>query len=187
MTRDEFWDHIESSKRSDPDEHVERLTKQLAKLPTDEIADFEHWWRVSAAEAYRWDLWGAAYTINGGCSDDGFTDFRSWLILQGRDTFQAALTNPDSLADLDVEEDSATCECYPGSKAWFRATATEPDGDGYEAFHAAVEARHPTAAAVGEPEMGENWDFDDLEETRRRLPRLAAMYLSGDRESDADD
>ncbi|MCE9566680.1 MAG: DUF4240 domain-containing protein [Planctomycetes bacterium] len=181
MTRDEFWDHIESSKRSDLDEHVERLTKQLAKLPPDEIADFGHWWELSKAEAYRWDLWGAAYTINGGCSDDGFTDFRSWLTLQGRDAFQAALANPDSLADLEVEEDAASCECYPATRAWFKATGIKDD---YDAFHAAVEARHPPtqeSLARGEVEpTGENWDFDDCEETRRRLPRLAAMYLDRD-------
>lgn len=32
-------------------------------------------------EAYRRDLWAAAYHANGGCSDDGFIDFRIWLIL----------------------------------------------------------------------------------------------------------
>ena len=35
-------------------------------------------------DSYRWDLWGAAYLANGGCSDDGFDYFRGWLIGQGR-------------------------------------------------------------------------------------------------------
>ena len=52
------------------------------------------------AEAYHWDLWGAAYLINGGCSDDGFEYFRRWLVLQGRDVFQAAVSNPDTLAEV---------------------------------------------------------------------------------------
>jgi len=181
MTIDEFWEHIRATKRTDPDAHVERLVKRLVKLPPDEILDFEHWWNESRAEAYRWDLWGAAYVINGGCSDDGFIDFRSWLLLQGREVFQAALANPDSLADLDVEEDEASCECYPAASAWFQATGSDHD---YEALNAAREARHPKtqeALARGAPEpAGENWDFDDDSQTRKRLPRLAAMYLDRD-------
>jgi hypothetical protein len=51
------------------------------------------------AESYRWDLWGAAYLINGGCSDDGFDYFRGWLLSQGRAIWQATLADPDSLAD----------------------------------------------------------------------------------------
>jgi hypothetical protein len=35
--------------------------------------------------------------INGGMSDDGFTDFRYWLISRGRDVYERALADPDSL------------------------------------------------------------------------------------------
>jgi hypothetical protein len=38
--------------------------------------------------------------INRRCSDDGFDYFRSWLMLQGRETFGRAVAAPDSLADL---------------------------------------------------------------------------------------
>ena len=50
-------------------------------------------------EADTKDLWAAAYMICGGCSDDGFRDFRAWLIAQGREVFKGAVPNPDSLAD----------------------------------------------------------------------------------------
>ena len=46
------------------------------------------------------DLWGAAYLINGGCSDDGFDHFRGWLMTQGREVFARAVAEPDSLAEL---------------------------------------------------------------------------------------
>ena len=42
-------------------------------------------------QAYSWPLWGAAYVINGGCSDDTFTDFRAALISRGRQAFEAQL------------------------------------------------------------------------------------------------
>src|SRR5438067_2330309 len=100
MTRTQFWEHIAASKRHDSEAHAERLAKRLAKLPMREILAFDHWWNVALAEAYFWDLWGAAYLINGGCSDDGFEYFRRWLILQGSDVFKAAIKQPDSLADV---------------------------------------------------------------------------------------
>jgi hypothetical protein len=45
--------------------------------------------------AYPWDLWGAAFVINGGCSDDGCERFRARLIMQGRDVFERALDDPE--------------------------------------------------------------------------------------------
>jgi hypothetical protein len=177
MTRDEFWEHIRATRRDDPDAHVDRLVKRLAKLPPEEILDFEHWWGVAEAEAYFWDLWGAAYLINGGCSDDGFTDFRSWLILQGREVFEAAVRHPDSLSDVLDGGDEASCECYPASRAWFEATGTERDEAGYDAYHAACvthEKKKPKAKRRG---MGRRWDFENDAQVRKRLPRLAAMYL----------
>ncbi len=50
--------------------------------------------------AYRWDLWGAAYIIGGGCSDDSFMDFREWLISMGQRVYDAALSRPDALAEV---------------------------------------------------------------------------------------
>ena len=39
-----------------------------------------------------------AYIIGGGCSDDGFWDFRSWLAVRGKRVYLVALRNPESLA-----------------------------------------------------------------------------------------
>jgi Protein of unknown function (DUF4240) len=63
-------------------------------------------WRAGRA-----DLWGAAFILNGGCSDDGFNDFRGWLIAQGRTVYEAALENPDSLADIVPENVTGGLNC----------------------------------------------------------------------------
>ncbi len=178
MTLDQFWDHIRATRRLDPEAHGERLTNRLAKLSADEILDFEHWWTQSSDRAYFWDLWGAAYLINGGCSDDGFQYFRWWLILQGRTVFEAALANPDTLAGVVDGEEEVEAEVYPAPDAWFLATGTKQDEAGYAAFHAAVEARHPKKTRPRG--MGRRWDFDSDAAVRKRLPRLAAMYLDAD-------
>jgi hypothetical protein len=179
MTLDEFWDHIDKSKRKDPDAHAERLEKRLAKLKPEEIIDFGYWWDVMHTEAYHWHLWAAAYLINGGCSDDGFHYFCNWLILRGRVVFQAAVSNPDTLADVvDPDEDEVEWDGSPGSAAWFTATKTKEDAAGYAALETAERARQPNRQPY--PELGEGWDFDDDEEMRKRLPRLSALYTDGD-------
>jgi len=75
------------------------LKVELASLSNDEMIAFIADYQKYHAEAYRWDLWGAAYLINGGCSDDGFIDFRDWLVARGRAVYEAAILDPDSLAD----------------------------------------------------------------------------------------
>ena len=179
MTLDEFWEHIQKSKRVDPDAHAERLEKRLTKLKPDDILDFGHWWDVMMREAYNWNLWGAAYLINGGCSDDGFHYFCNWLVLQGRDIFQKAVTNPDSLADV-VAGEEVEWDGNIGMEAWFIATKTKQNDAGYAAIAAAELARHGKTKPM--PELGDSWDFDDDEEMRKRLPRLSALYMEGDKD-----
>jgi Protein of unknown function (DUF4240) len=53
-------------------------------------------------EAYSWDLWGAAYVVNGGGSDDGFEYFCCWLVSRGREVYESALADSDGLAQLVV-------------------------------------------------------------------------------------
>src|SRR3954452_14924084 len=72
----------------------------LRELPPEEILWFRQRFDEVVAAAYRVDLWGAAYLINGGCSDDGFHHFRCWLAGMGRKVYENALASPDSLADV---------------------------------------------------------------------------------------
>src|SRR5580692_1951070 len=103
MDIDGFWNIVDSARAaSGPNDadRVEALREVLAPLPADELESFQNCYDQMLALSYRWDLWGAAYVINGGCSDDGFRYFRDWLISEGRSTFEAALKDPESLAAL---------------------------------------------------------------------------------------
>jgi hypothetical protein len=104
MPGDVFWQIIKRAAETDhdPDAHVEALRAELRELPLQEIISFEVAFRRYLNKAYIWDLWGAAYVIHGGCSDDGFEYFRRWLVSKGRDVYEVALADPDSLARLDV-------------------------------------------------------------------------------------
>ena len=65
---------------------------------------FERWLAEVKDQAYDWRVWGAAFTMAHGCSDDAFSDFRSWLVLQGSAVFNRALQDPDTLVDVACDD-----------------------------------------------------------------------------------
>ena len=112
MTRDEFWQIIETTRLAtnhDPDAQSEHIEMLLTPLPDDELVSFHTHFYALYHPTYRADLWGAAYIINGGCSDDGFDYFRAWVIGRGQAIYEAALASPDSLAAI-AEDDCAEQE-----------------------------------------------------------------------------
>jgi hypothetical protein len=116
-------------------------------------------------ESYSWNLWGAAYLMNGGCSDDGFDYFRAWLLAQGRDTFEKALADPDTLAALENPEGELEEFMYLAPQAYEDKTREQmPDS----VFQVATR-----------PKLGEGWDFDDDAEMKDRYPKLFAKYAKG--------
>jgi hypothetical protein len=111
MTIDTFWQVIARS-RSDVrrpsavvrmDRQAKRLKELLEAMPQAGRAQFARIFSELLDAAYRWDLWAAAHVLGGGCSDDGFSDFRSWLISMGRSVFESALKDPETLTDLQAD------------------------------------------------------------------------------------
>jgi Protein of unknown function (DUF4240) len=162
MNIEEFWRLIENSKRGvdDCDEQSQKLSELLAELEPQEIAGFDAIMRQQLIEAYRWDLWAAAYIINGGCSDDGFEYFRGWLIAQGQDYFEAALKNPEDAAAGVSEGGDVECESilYVANQAYEEKTGSKMQ---------LTNIRYPS-----EPK-GQSWDEDKVEEL---YPKLAQRF-----------
>lgn len=102
----EFWALIEESKKYiNNNDKKDFLIKKLMTLGIDDIIAFETCFRTFYKDTYRSSLWGAAYIIKGGCSDDSFDYFRAWLIAQGMEVYHNAIKNPECLADyLESEE-----------------------------------------------------------------------------------
>jgi hypothetical protein len=173
---DTFWQIIGDARAaaadpSDGDDVAAHVEERLAQLPADAIAGFAAVLAARRREAYRWDVWGAAYLINGGCSDDGFDYFRAWLVTQGRDVWDAALADPDSLASFGRFEGDVFSEDMVAVPAAAHARVT---GD-RDRYRDDVPVRGD-GGDPGEPQ-GEEFDFDDDEEMRSRLPRLAELHL----------
>lgn len=164
MDQQQFWKIIDSSRRKakgDPDAQIEALINALVALPEEDIIAFDRYFTELWFKAYTWDLWAAAYIIGGGCSDDGFMDFRGWLISKGQKVYEQALVDPESLAKV-VKDEDEECQIegfqYAAAEAWARKT-----GNDYEEFPHESSDGHP-----GDP-IGKRWEEDALP---KRFPRL---------------
>lgn len=173
MRTDEFWAIVDGARAGadgDLDLVARRITDELAgREPAEIVAFHRHLHKVFAA-SYRVDLWGAAYLINGGASDDGFEYFRCWLMTQGRVVFARAVTDPDSLAELPaVRRAAMTGEEFDGEPMRYVAA---------NAYRQATGNDLPADLDLAPyPKLDEFWDFDDEESARIKLPKLAALFV----------
>lgn len=111
MTPNEFWAVIAHARQhatlnSEP-AMLDALYRELVKLPNQELYA---WYGLQNSYMDLADtpkLFTAAVLINGGSSDDRFTDFTAWLVAQGKTVYESALANPDSLAQIDLPFDNA--------------------------------------------------------------------------------
>jgi Protein of unknown function (DUF4240) len=163
-----FWKIIQRAKSEaggDPGAVADCVYEQLVKLAAAEIESFDTIHHSKHSAAYAWRLWGAAYLMNGGCSDDGFEYFRCWLVAQGKKVYEAALADADSLAKVaDLDNDDHECEemLYVASRAYEEVVGKPlPSPPG---------GKHPSKPS------GERWDFDDQDATAKQLPRLTRRY-----------
>ncbi|MEW2615674.1 DUF4240 domain-containing protein [Streptomyces sp. NPDC047880] len=166
MDETEFWELVDDAREAaegDPEEQADVLVDRLAQLDPDSVLDFARHFESRYNRAYRWDLWGAAWVLLDGASDDAFDFFRCWLIGQGREVFEGAVHDPDALAELLDDFDE------------------EIDGDGEELGYAADEAYEQLTGSVApdleitppppEPE-GTPLDLENDGLLAERYPRL---------------
>ena len=178
MGPDAFWDLIAGAKREcgqDMDASLQWLTERLTALGPQQAQDFHDILHGYKHLAYKYGLWTAATLMCGnGCSDDGFMDFRAWLIAQGREVYLAALADPDSLADV---EPYGGCQfesfSYVASEVLNTLTGGDAydsmDPDGFDALVLELAKRIQYGEGIDYP-----YEWDELE---RHFPRLCEKYL----------
>ena len=167
MTEESFWEIIAKAQREVGDldkyadaEGMEGVQATLETLSPEEILAFDKIVTAKYLKAFTWDLLGAAHILaGGGCGDDGFMDFRSELVFRGREVYEAALIEPDTLADIP----GPPLGCiegwlYLGSQAYESVT-----GDPLPEY----EINHPR-----EP-VGTKWKESELPQ---RFPKLWAKF-----------
>ena len=109
MEKKEFWRLIEQSREVN---QAKWLTEELVQKELDEVLDFEFLFQGLMNDSYQSRLWGAAFVLMGGCSDDAFDYFRGWLIGQGEEIYNKVMKDPEFLADY-INEDNLDDEGFP--------------------------------------------------------------------------
>jgi len=133
MRIDHFWQIIEATHSSTREEQLKSFRRELRRLTPKELIQFAGIFAELTSSAFSWDLWLVAWLCQGGrCSDDGFSDFRSWLISRGRVVYEAALNDADSLVDEMRQTERPQFELFgyvPGQTYREMVNANFPDLD----------------------------------------------------------
>jgi hypothetical protein len=166
MDEEEFWALVEwaisglgcSQMAYDVEERLKVLGPAAAQGFTDRFKEVMD-------RLYTWDLWGVAYIVRGGCSDDSFEYFRAWVVSLGREATERAVADPEGFGlgidlgpgrEFDTDMD---CEAllYAGPSAVQSFTGEYPT-------RANAHPKEPT---------GPPWEEDDAG-LRERFPLLMA-------------
>lgn len=153
----------------------------LVQLPPEEIAAFENAFEDFRTLADREDIAAAATLIEHGLlGDESFEDFRAGLVALGRQAFEAALDDPDSLADHPVVREIASASdlrylsredlLFVPSHAYAVSTGREE-----LTFYEYAESLR--SGEEVHPAESDAWEITDEAETRRRLPRLSDLFF----------
>lgn len=178
INKDTFWTLVGQARSQcgeDLDATRTWLAEQLSELESKQALNFDSILSAYSHLAYQYGLWTAASVMLDGCSDDSFTDFRNWLIAQGKDVYLAALKDPDSLADVHIYGGG----CFEslasvGSRVYEKLTGR----NAYYDFDRPAYERLKLELAK-DIEYGEGINYPYLwSETADYLPRLCAKYLT---------
>lgn len=164
MDADRFWKLIETTKsnsRGNYEKQQEELKNELNKIEPIDILKFDNRFRTYRGDAFKWELWGAAYIMNGGCSDDCFSDFRGWLIGQGKEAYFKAMSNPETLSSLNHDMDNDDWEglSYVPMTCYEQKTG----------------AQIPKGIQENVEITGEEWD-EDGDDLKNKFPKLWAKW-----------
>lgn len=109
MDANKFWEIADRTLNFSGD--TKRIYQVLVEtLSLMEVSEIAHWHEISNLYlicSFKEKLWGAARIMCYGYSVETFDHFLGWLVAQGKDTFLAALKEPDSLADVEAVKEYA--------------------------------------------------------------------------------
>ena len=181
LDEESFWKIIEQTVQpgSSVAAQEQRLHAVLAQLSEPALLGCYYInWKLSEQD-YRDNLWAVAYTVLGGCGDDGFDDFRAWLICQGRTVFETALSDPDSLCDIFEQISEGDIPSMDGLGFILRSVfeVKFAGRDLHEAFGA--QTLYPSY--VERPPLASTWNGEDEDSLRAVCPRTFERWWGNTR------
>lgn len=107
MNKDKFWEIIQKVKeqcKDDAKKMVDVLKEELEQHPIDEVQKFSSIFNTYHDIAYKEGLFSIGSMMNHYMmTDDGFIDFRYWLISQGKETYMNAMKDPMALCTAEIK------------------------------------------------------------------------------------
>lgn len=166
----EFWRLIDKTREAangDARKQSDLLTEELTQLPEKEIISFDDIFHDLKGNAYMGTLWDAASLIMYGCSDSGFEEFREWLVGRGKDAYENAIKDPETLVDvLEVGEQIFPTLLGPAIEAYEKVTGKNMPP--MLAERAQLQGKPTLDIDAGEAEL--------LSEILARFPKLTAKF-----------
>ena len=177
INKDTFWEQIAQAKKQ-PHDPSDWLMAQLVSMGPEQARKFDTIARVYVDLAYQYGLWTAASVmVKFGCTDDGFIDFREWLVAQGKEVYMAALKDPDTLADASSYQDQRfDFLTHIGGSAYEELTGRDIYRDFDPAQYHTLESDIKPDIVYGDG-IGYPYTWS---EAAAYLPRLCAKYLTPD-------
>jgi len=169
MDDEQFWQTIDVTlQRStqDTDEQAEALRDVLAGLPDAEVLDFHRRLVAANHELYTWTHNAAVQLVEGSLGDDGFTDFRTFVVATGRQSFERFRDDPDTLVDILAHRGIELAEPFGAvaDQMYLARTGRLVSDDGADPLE------------PWEPPAGDRAILDDATQLRQLLPRLSARH-----------
>lgn len=163
MKEDEFWKIIDKSRAASNNNYqaqIGSLKNILLAFDPAETEKFDNRFTALSAASYDAKLWGAAYVINGGCSDDCFDYFREYLIGHGKERFYQTLREPESCV------------------AWIKSEAEDNwEGLQYAAAEAYRQKTGKDLPKTFQPEFKLKGKLPDEEAMMKQYPKLAKKFM----------
>jgi hypothetical protein len=161
MDINDFWSLIDQSYKAangDLTVQVELLTEKLVNRTIEEILDYDSIFARLMNQSNTATLWDAADIIGCGCGNDDFLDFRAWLIAHGKEIYENAISDPESLLDIVKFDERARLEefLYVSMHAYERKTG---------------KLLPPSKEMIIIKVRGTHWPEKD-----KRFPKLAAKF-----------
>jgi hypothetical protein len=97
-----FWSTIDAATANHrlTSERADHIIRTWQQVPMLELVVVDYLLQRQLRRARLRPLRTVCYLINGANDRDTFSAFRGWLLLQGQAAFDAAIEDPDSIADL---------------------------------------------------------------------------------------
>ena len=172
MNDSQFWKYIDQASGSE--DFADHLKNTLCNLGADEIISFKNILLQKLVDAYVFPLLAANFIISSYVSDDGFKEFRAWLVSKGQLDFQNAIYDPETIADWlerdEVDEIEGEEFLYLADEAYAELGGDE--NDFYKNVH------FPSGS-----DISMTWP-DNKAEYQRQYPKLVDKFWNQQRIED---